>query len=61
MLSPRCERLIEAMQCYHYPDSPAGSGAELPLKDGLHDHPIDALRYFFINYTRSGKITSRRY
>jgi len=61
MLSPRCERLIEAMQCYHYPDSPAGSGAELPLKDGLHDHPIDALRYFFVNYTRSGKTTSRRY
>lgn len=24
---------------------------ELPLKDGLCDHPIDALRYFFINYS----------
>jgi hypothetical protein len=59
LISPRCQRLIEAMQCYRYPD---GSRAgELPLKDGLYDHPIDALRYFFVNYKRSGKTTSRRY
>jgi hypothetical protein len=48
------------MQCYHYPDN-AGSAAELPVKDGLYDHPIDALRYFFVNYTHSSKITIRRY
>ncbi|RKY23978.1 MAG: hypothetical protein DRP62_04820 [Planctomycetota bacterium] len=59
MISPRCQRLIEAMQCYHYPD--ASSVGELPLKDGVYDHPIDALRYFFVNYTRSAKATSRRY
>jgi phage terminase large subunit len=61
LISPRCQRLIEAMRCYHYPERSTGSGAELPLKDGLHDHPIDALRYFLINYTRSSKATSRRY
>jgi len=60
VISPRCERLIEAMQCYHYPDS-AGPGAELPQKDGVYDHPIDALRYFFINYTRGKKTATRRY
>jgi len=60
LISPRCPRLIEALRCYHYPDKPTGSG-ELPLKDGLYDHPIDALRYFFINYKHSGKTTSRRY
>ena len=60
LISPRCERLIEAMQCYHYPDSD-GPGAELPQKDGVYDHPIDALRYFFINYTRNKKAATRRY
>jgi hypothetical protein len=47
LISPNCARLIEALTCYHYPDSPAGD--ELPLKDGVYDHPLDALRYFFIN------------
>ena len=60
VISPKCRRLIEALQCYHYPDS-GGAADELPLKDGLYDHPIDALRYFFINYSHNPKTTSRRY
>ncbi len=60
IISPKCERLIEAMRCYHYPDS-YGRAGELPFKDGLYDHPIDALRYFFVNYKRGGKTTSRFY
>jgi hypothetical protein len=60
IISPKCPRLIEAMECYHYPQS--GSAAnELPLKDGLYDHPIDALRYFFINHRKAPKTTTRRY
>jgi len=59
-ISPRCQRLIEAIECYHYPQS--GTVAdELPLKDGLYDHPIDALRYFFVNYNHPTKTTTRRY
>ena len=58
IISPRCQRLIEAMQCYRYPE---GKGKELPVKDGVYDHPIDALRYFFVNYTCAGKTTVRRY
>jgi len=46
---PRCKRLIEAMRNYRYGDP----SSELPLKDGIHDHPIDALRYYFINSRRS--------
>jgi hypothetical protein len=61
VVSPRCCRLIEAMQCYHYPQDLAAAGGELPLKDGVYDHPIDALRYFFVNYNHPGKITTRRY
>ncbi|MHC4726047.1 MAG: hypothetical protein ACYS17_02370 [Planctomycetota bacterium] len=60
LISPRCMRLIEAMQCYHYPHSGTAPG-ELPLKDGLYDHPIDALRYFFVNYNSSAKTTTRLY
>jgi hypothetical protein len=61
IISPRCPRLIEAMECYHYPESTHAPG-ELPQKDGLYDHPIDALRYFFINLTRNdGRMVTRRY
>lgn len=61
VVSPKCPRLIEAMRCYHYPDSRASAAAELPEKDGIYDHPIDALRYFFVNYNRPAKTISRRY
>jgi hypothetical protein len=60
LISPRCQRLIEAMQCYHYPET-GSAAAELPLKDGLYDHPIDALRYFFVNHNRPRQAAARRY
>ena len=59
LISPRCPQLIEAMRCYHYPDSQVAG--ELPQKDGLYDHPIDALRYFFVNFKRRQRPTARRY
>lgn len=62
VISPNCPRLIEAMQCYHYPDSTSVSaGSEKPVKDGIYDHPIDALRYFFVGYKRNWEITGRQY
>ena len=61
VVSPRCQRLIEALRCYHYPDGGRAACGELPLKDGLYDHPIDALRYFFVNHTHSRQATTRRY
>ncbi|MFH1370499.1 MAG: hypothetical protein ABII09_04355 [Planctomycetota bacterium] len=59
IVSLRCARLIEALTCYHYPDSPCGD--ELPLKDGVYDHPIDALRYFFINFGHTVSTERRLY
>jgi len=56
LIHPRCTRLIRAMQSYRYPDG----GGELPLKDGEHDHLIDALRYYFVNRTTSD-VAPRRY
>jgi hypothetical protein len=60
IISPRCRRLIEAMACYHYPDSGSSRG-ELPQKDGLYDHPIDALRYFFVHHSAPAQASTRRY
>lgn len=47
---PRCARLIRALQGYRYPTT--GTSREVPLKDGEHDHLIDALRYHFVNANR---------
>jgi hypothetical protein len=52
----RCVRLIRALQSYHY----GAHGGELPAKDGTHDHPIDALRYYFVN-TTPREATARSY
>jgi len=60
-ISPRCSRLIEAFRCYHYPEAGGvGQNSELPLKDGIYDHPIDALRYFFVNNLRDRNAVRRR-
>jgi hypothetical protein len=61
VISPRCPRLIEAMQCYHYPDNVRAAAGELPLKDGVYDHPIDALRYLFVHVKQNTKTATRRY
>ena len=54
---PRCKHLIAALRSYRYPDN---APTELPDKDGEHDHAIDALRYFFVNQTRT-TLTTRPY
>lgn len=56
-IDPRCVRLIKALQSYRYADG----GSEVPLKDGEHDHLIDALRYHFVNQPGRYVMTSRRY
>ncbi len=53
---PRCVRLIKALRCYRY----APGGGELPLKDGEHDHLVDALRYYFVNRDAHGRATGVR-
>ena len=55
-IHPRCTRLIRALQSYRYGERKS----EIPLKDGVHDHPIDALRYFFVNHATTAA-SSRLY
>ena len=45
-----CKRLIQDFMNYRYPQKKeSGILSELPLKDGIHDHTMDALRYIVIN------------
>ncbi|MCK4601369.1 MAG: hypothetical protein KAU28_02815, partial [Phycisphaerae bacterium] len=50
-IHPRCRRLIEAFNTYHYPPPGSTADPDKPVKDGP-DHILDALRYFFINRAR---------
>ena len=43
------------MKAYRY----AEGGSEIPIKDGEHDHLIDALRYFFVNSEKFPVKTSK--
>jgi hypothetical protein len=48
-ISKTCTNLIQAMEMYRYPDPKDNIQSEVPLKDGISDHWIDALGEFFIN------------
>ena len=55
----RCKHLIRSLTAYHYGDT-LGHASELPVKDGEHDHLIDALRYHFVNRAKR-EMESRAY
>lgn len=44
-IHPRCEHFIHHIQHYRWDPK-----RELPVKDGITDHAMDALRYFFVNF-----------
>ena len=56
-LHPRCKNLQKALRLYHY----ANAHDETPVKDNIHDHPMDALRYHFVNHVHSGIVRVRAY
>ena len=46
----KCIKVCEDFENYRYPEHKEGSDLKkLPVKDGFHDHGMDAVRYFFIN------------
>ena len=56
-IHPRCAALIRAFEGYRY----APGGQDI-LKDGTHDHPLDALRYALCGVAQgAGGHTERRY
>ena len=56
-IHPRCQGLLKAMQRYHY----RNLHDETPEKDNKNDHPVDALRYHFVNHVYSGVVRVRSY
>jgi hypothetical protein len=49
IVSPKCKHLIEYFVGAKYPTDAGGNViSEIPIKDNK-EHPMDALRYFFIN------------
>ncbi|HOU57628.1 MAG TPA: hypothetical protein PK556_11875 [Smithellaceae bacterium] len=54
VIDPRCAVLIKSLTCYHFAAATSKTLPEVPEKDGEHDHAVDALRYFFINYRSGG-------
>ena len=49
-IDQNCTGIIEDLESYRYPDSKEGKELkDTPLKDGVHDHGCDALRYGIIN------------
>ena len=56
-IHPRGSTLPKALRCYHYPNA----HDETPVKDNIHDHPMDALRYHFVNHAISGIVRVRSY
>ena len=57
-----CEHLIRAFEGLSYKRLANGRLTETPEKDGVHDHLIDALRYFFVNqFGRRYELKEARY
>ena len=49
-VSDKCKGIIEDFENYRYPDKKENQRLkDDPLKDGRHDHGMDAVRYFFVN------------
>jgi len=62
VIADRCENLIRSFAALRYSKGPNGVYSELPEKDGIHDHIIDALRYFFVNrFARKYQLRIRKY
>lgn len=63
VVDPRCVRLMRALESYHYPAGRRSAPADLPEKDGTHDHLVDALRYLVVNLLGRARrpVRSRRW
>ena len=48
-ITQNCTETIRCFNGYQYDISKDGVAREEALKDGIHDHLMDALRYFFVN------------
>ena len=62
VVAPRCVNLIAAFRNLRFERLAGGAWSEQPAKDGVHDHILDALRYFFVNrLSRGAELREKRY
>lgn len=54
-----CKNGIRSLTGYQYDESRSGGAKEEALKDGLHDHENDAIRYFFVNCFDTAKYVAK--
>lgn len=52
LIDPQCDLLIKALEIGYCNDKEAPKGAIKPVKDGVHDHQVDVLRYVMIHKRR---------
>ena len=49
-INKKCKGILQDIETYRYHDEKEGHDLkEVPKKDGLSDHGMDALRYFLVN------------
>ena len=49
-INKKCKNIIHDIETYRYHDEKEGHALKnIPIKDGLSDHGMDALRYFLVN------------
>lgn len=59
LVAKKCKETIRSLQGYQYDISSNGTSKEDALKDGLHDHMCDSVRYFFVNKFDTAKYVAK--
>jgi PBSX family phage terminase large subunit len=55
----KCKETIRSHTGYQYDTNANGTSKEEALKDGLHDHMCDSVRYFFVNRFDTAKYVAK--
>lgn len=59
-VTKNCKDTIKAFNAYQYAPTTSGSTKEEALKDGVFDHIMDAIRYFFVNKFDQAKWVAKK-
>lgn len=58
-VTKNCKETIRSLNGYQYDVASNGTSKEEALKDGLHDHMCDGIRYFFVNRFDTAKYVAK--
>jgi len=60
LVTKNCTETIRSFYGYTYTTNKDDTPKDEPLKDGIHDHAVDAVRYFFVNQFDSSKYVANK-